>query len=116
MSHNMVREWREFDHMTEMPLLEDLVFVGNPLEEEMSAAGRYTEEVVRRLLFLRKLDGFPVIRESEEEAAEEQTGILDLEEIERMAADSDQEEEVPAGAAADEDEDTRAPSVTEDEE
>ena len=31
MSHNYVRDWREFDHMSELPNLEDLVFVGNPL-------------------------------------------------------------------------------------
>ncbi len=108
MSHNSVREWREFDHMSELPQLEDLVFIGNPLEEEQAAAGRYTEEVVRRLLYLRKLDGFPVIRESEEEAAEETgDGTLDLEEINRMAEDSDQDD--------DDDEATRAPSDTEDE-
>ena len=53
MSHNFVREWREFEHMTELPELEDLVFIGNPLEEEMTAAGRYTEEVIKRLLYLK---------------------------------------------------------------
>ena len=62
MSHNLVREWREFEHMSELPYLEDLVFIGNPLEEEQNVAGRYTEEVIKRLLYLKKLDGFPVIR------------------------------------------------------
>ena len=63
MSHNLVREWREFEHMSELPYLEDLVFIGNPLEEEQNVAGRYTEEVIKRLLYLKKLDGFPVIRQ-----------------------------------------------------
>jgi len=108
MSHNFVREWREFEHMIELPNLEDLVFIGNPLEEEQSAAGRYTDEVVKRLMYLRKLDGFPVIRESEEEATEEVSGTLDLEEIEQMAADS--EDEDGGGASKDDDEATRAPS------
>ena len=40
MSHNYVREWREFEHLTELPCLEDLVFIGNPLEEESSANGK----------------------------------------------------------------------------
>ena len=62
MSHNLVKEWREFEHMSELPYLEDLVFIGNPLEEEQNIAGRYTEEVIKRLLYLKKLDGFPVIR------------------------------------------------------
>ena len=48
--------------MSELPYLEDLVFIGNPLEEEQNIAGRYTEEVIKRLLYLKKLDGFPVIR------------------------------------------------------
>jgi hypothetical protein len=39
------------------------VFVGNPLEEESSVTGRYNEEVAKRLLNLKKLDGFPVIRD-----------------------------------------------------
>ena len=47
MSHNYVREWREFDHLTELPCLEDLVFIGNPAEEEASARGQYREEVAK---------------------------------------------------------------------
>ena len=53
MSHNYIKEWREFEHMVELPVLEDLVFIGNPLEEEMTAAGRYNEEVIKRLLYLK---------------------------------------------------------------
>ena len=48
-SHNHVREWREFDHMSELPCLEDLVFIGNPLEEDASANGKYTEEVIQKV-------------------------------------------------------------------
>ncbi|TRY75382.1 hypothetical protein TCAL_06341 [Tigriopus californicus] len=42
MAHNFVREWREFEHMAELPVLEDLVFIGNPLEEEVSPTGKQT--------------------------------------------------------------------------
>ena len=65
-----VREWREFEHLTELPCLEvfsfvklicnffsthlcfaanhrfqDLVFIGNPLEEESTITGNYTQQV-----------------------------------------------------------------------
>lgn len=83
--------------------MQDLVFIGNPLEEEQTAAGKYTDEVIKRLLYLRKLDGFPVIREVEEEETEEVSGTLDLQEIDRMAQDDD-----------DEDDNTKAPTDTED--
>ena len=33
------------------------------MEEEASSVVKYTEEVTRRLLFLKKLDGYPVIRD-----------------------------------------------------
>ena len=36
-AHNYIREWREFDHLGELPCLEDLVFIGNPLEEDATA-------------------------------------------------------------------------------
>ena len=60
-----VREWREFEHLSELPCLEDLVFIGNPLEEEATVNGNYTQQVSKRLLLLKKLDGYPIIREEE---------------------------------------------------
>jgi hypothetical protein len=85
MSHNYVREWREFEHLSELPVLEDLVFIGNPIEEDAASAGKYTEEVIKRLLYLKKLDGFPVIRESDGNDDEEVSSTLGIEEIENMA-------------------------------
>ena len=55
MAHNYVREWREFEHLSELPVLEDLVFIGNPLEEDCASAGAYNDQVIRRLLYLKKL-------------------------------------------------------------
>lgn len=60
-----MREWREFEHLSELPCLEDLVFIGNPLEEEATVNGNYTQQVSKRLLLLKKLDGYPIIREEE---------------------------------------------------
>lgn len=88
MAHNCVRDWRELEHLSELPCLDDLVkcsfesnidsrdngkmknsskiwtkvFIGNPIEEEISPA-KYIEEVTKRLLLLKKLDGYPVIRD-----------------------------------------------------
>ena len=66
--------------MRDLPCLEELVFLGNPLEEESSEEGVYTRkvnfmeslkqtqsQVIHYLLPLKKLDGYPVIRESNEE-------------------------------------------------
>ena len=65
--------------MRDLPCLEELVFLGNPLEEESSEEGVYTRKVefygifetqskvIHYLLPLKKLDGYPVIRESNEE-------------------------------------------------
>ena len=93
MAHNYVREWREFEHLSELPVLEDLVFIGNPLEEDCSTAGNYTEQIIRRLLFLKKLDGFPVIREQENNDDEEVSSTMDIEEIDRLARDYEEDDE-----------------------
>ena len=39
------------------------MFLGNPLEEELTEQEEYNYKVVRTLKPLEKLDGFPVIRE-----------------------------------------------------
>ena len=85
MAHNYVREWREFEHLSELPVLEDLVFIGNPLEEDCASAGAYNDQVIRRLLYLKKLDGYPVIREAENNDDEEVSSTMDIEEIDRLA-------------------------------
>ncbi|XP_041615510.1 dynein light chain 1, axonemal isoform X4 [Vulpes lagopus] len=67
MSNNLVKDWAEFVKLAELPCLEDLVFVGNPLEEKHSAEGNWIEEATKRVPKLKKLDGTPVIKEEEEE-------------------------------------------------
>ena len=61
------------------------VFVGNPLEEESATAQKYIDDVIKRLLFLKKLDGYPVIRDMDNDEDEEVNSLLDMEEIEKMA-------------------------------
>nr|XP_034968600.1 dynein light chain 1, axonemal isoform X2 [Zootoca vivipara] len=71
MSNNLVKDW-EFQRLAELPLLEDLVFVGNPLEEKLSADSQsaWVEEATKRVPKLKKLDGIPVIKQVEEEEGE----------------------------------------------
>ncbi|XP_058149075.1 acyl-coenzyme A thioesterase 6 isoform X4 [Dasypus novemcinctus] len=57
MSNNLVKDWAEFVKLAELPCLEDLVFVGNPLEEKYSSEGSWIEEASKRVPKLKKLDG-----------------------------------------------------------
>lgn len=49
----------EFARLAELPLLEDLVFVGNPLQEKYASDQKnsWIEEATKRVPKLKKLDG-----------------------------------------------------------
>lgn len=64
MSHNIVKDWSEFSRLATLPFLEDLAFLGNPLEENNDEA-TYRSEVAKRLKTLKKIDGETIIRESD---------------------------------------------------
>ncbi|XP_071600687.1 dynein axonemal light chain 1 isoform X2 [Heliangelus exortis] len=72
MSNNLVKDWAEFVRLAELPLLEDLVFVGNPLQEKYASDQKnsWIEEATKRVPNLKKLDGTHVIKEEEEEEEE----------------------------------------------
>ncbi|CAH3044464.1 dynein axonemal light chain 1 [Pocillopora verrucosa] len=70
MSNNQVKTWDEFQKLVDLPLLEDLLFVGNPLEEKHSNDGDWRDLATKRLSKLKKLDGVPVVRQEEEEEEE----------------------------------------------
>ncbi len=53
--------------------------------------GTYNDEVIKRLLVLKKLDGYPVIREVLEEEKEEEMTTMDIREIQNMADELDVE-------------------------
>ncbi|NWI91275.1 DNAL1 protein, partial [Pitta sordida] len=76
MSNNLVKDWdvlsmflnlvgvfnfvvaAEFVRLAEVPLLEDLVFVGNPLQEKYASdQNNWIEEATKRVPKLKKLDG-----------------------------------------------------------
>ncbi|XP_050677889.1 dynein axonemal light chain 1-like [Leptidea sinapis] len=64
MSNNLVKEWSEFNKLQELPNLEDLLFVGNPLYDACELEV-WRAEAARRLPALRKLDGENVLREDD---------------------------------------------------
>jgi len=67
MSNNAVKVWDEFQKLTELPCLVDLLFVGNPLEEKHTVDGDWRDKATEKLPKLKKLDGVPVIRQDEDE-------------------------------------------------
>lgn len=68
MGNNSVKDWGEFNKLAELPALEELLFVGNPLEDKHSADGTWRDEVSKRLPKLKKLDGVPIVRAEEEDS------------------------------------------------
>ncbi|KAM9015876.1 dynein axonemal light chain 1 isoform 1-T2 [Ara ararauna] len=68
MSNNLVKDWAEFVRLAELPLLEDLVFVGNPLQQKYSSdQNSWIEEATKRVPKLKKLDGVVLIKGEEDE-------------------------------------------------
>ncbi|VDM01244.1 unnamed protein product [Schistocephalus solidus] len=55
MANNKVKDWGEFLKLNELPVLADLVFVGNPLSEHN--AETFRDEACRKLPKVKKLDG-----------------------------------------------------------
>ena len=49
--------WYTLTLKTELPILEDLLFVGNPLEEKHTAENDWRKQVAQRMKGLKKLDG-----------------------------------------------------------
>ncbi|KAL8619747.1 Dynein light chain 1, axonemal [Nucella lapillus] len=72
MSNNLVKDSAEFSHLGNLPCLEDLVLVGNPIhpsmqmEKDSEAEVTFRVELTNRCSKLKKLDGIPIVREEEE--------------------------------------------------
>uniref|UniRef100_A0A182Q3C2 NXF1/2/3/5-like leucine-rich repeat domain-containing protein n=1 Tax=Anopheles farauti TaxID=69004 RepID=A0A182Q3C2_9DIPT len=66
MANNSVRDWGELAKLQAISgTLEDLVFAGNPLVENLDETA-YVREVTKRLPTLKKLDGVPMLTEEED--------------------------------------------------
>merc|ERR1712003_50187 len=67
MSNNNVKDWGEFSKLADLPVLQELVFNGNPLEEKMVADGDYLDKVKDKIKSLKKLDSTPIVREEDDD-------------------------------------------------
>ncbi|XP_038209204.1 dynein light chain 1, axonemal-like [Zerene cesonia] len=65
MSNNAVKEWVEFNRLQECSSLRDLVFTGNPLCENMADVDTWRTQASNRLQQITKLDGIPILRDTE---------------------------------------------------
>lgn len=66
LSNNLVKDVAELNKLGDLPVLEELVFVGNPYEEKHAQEGTkeaYRKHIKAKMLKLKKLDGEPVLRE-----------------------------------------------------
>ncbi|KAJ1339088.1 hypothetical protein BSLG_006226 [Batrachochytrium salamandrivorans] len=62
-SNNKIKAWDGIAQIQTLPVLEDLLLCGNPLEEKLSADGTWVAEITKKIPVLRKLDGKTIIRE-----------------------------------------------------
>ncbi|XP_046401787.1 dynein axonemal light chain 1-like [Ischnura elegans] len=66
MSNNLVKDWVEFNKLQDLPALEEILFVGNPICEAIEESVWRTE-VMKRLPSLKKLDGVTCIHDLPQE-------------------------------------------------
>ncbi|XP_060597135.1 dynein axonemal light chain 1-like [Ruditapes philippinarum] len=66
---NNVKDMNEFMKLADLPCMIELGFVGNPLADALSevSSENYTETITKKLPKLKRLDGFTVIREDQED-------------------------------------------------
>lgn len=56
-AHNNIDKLSEIDKLSQLPNLEDIVLIGNPLYENLQAKKTYRQEITKRLKKLTVLDG-----------------------------------------------------------
>lgn len=60
MGNNLVKDWAEFNRLQEIPNLQELLFINNPICENMDPESWRTQ-VIKRLPGLKKLDAIPIV-------------------------------------------------------
>jgi dynein light chain 1 len=58
--NNLVKDWTEFNRLQELPNLQDLLFINNPLCENMDPEV-WRAQVIKKLPHLLKLDSIPIV-------------------------------------------------------
>lgn len=71
-SNNQIKDWIEFARLQELPCLENLLFMGNPLHENFTDETSYRAECNKRLPSLKKLDGELVVSDVDTQMAQAQ--------------------------------------------
>lgn len=71
-SNNIIKDWIEFARLQELPALENLLFIGNPLHENYTDEASYRAECIKRLPTLKKLDGELVVSDVDSQFAQAQ--------------------------------------------
>ncbi|GFO46192.1 dynein light chain 1, axonemal [Plakobranchus ocellatus] len=66
MAHNKVADVGEVGKLSSIPTLEDVLLIGNPIEEAKSEEGVWMAEVKKRVPKLKKLDGVVLVGDTEE--------------------------------------------------
>ncbi|KAJ3102223.1 Dynein light chain 1, axonemal [Phlyctochytrium planicorne] len=64
-SNNKIKLWEGVTPLQSLPHLEDILLVGNPIEEKCTADGNWVTEISKKFPALKKLDGQPIIRDDE---------------------------------------------------
>ncbi|XP_015190608.1 PREDICTED: dynein light chain 1, axonemal-like isoform X2 [Polistes dominula] len=64
--NNLIRDWVEFNRLQEIPNLEDLLFINNPLWESMDTE-TWRTQAIKRLPNLKKLDSIPIVRATDDD-------------------------------------------------
>lgn len=65
-AHNLIDKISEIDRLGQLPNLEDVVLIGNPLYIDLNKKGTYRNEITKRLKKLQVLDGLALTGMSDE--------------------------------------------------
>ena len=65
MSHNLVKDEGEFQKLSDLPCLREILFVGNPLLNNYKEESDWREFAGSKIKTLEKLDGVPFVRQEE---------------------------------------------------
>jgi dynein light chain 1 len=74
--HNNIDKLSEIDRLAQLPNLEDIVLIGNPVHLDLNKKGTYRTEILKRLKKLQVLDGMALteLRRDDEGTTQGQTG------------------------------------------
>ncbi|TPX36724.1 hypothetical protein SmJEL517_g01249 [Synchytrium microbalum] len=67
-ANNKIKAWEGISCIKDLPQLEELLLVGNPLEEKCTADGNWVTEVAKKFPQIKKLDGKTIIRDEPEDS------------------------------------------------